>query len=153
MPADASRSATVEAASAWEFWSGKLPESNDPAHWVCARYTYTDGHSAAYVALLGGHGTHRWAVRTGTAHGTWDCSRLKRDLVTGTWWHAPSGRWYYVGAASRRIVVFTASGPFARPSVRDEFLVAKGPKGGGRPAGPVRLTGKNYHGQWVTVFQ
>jgi len=145
--------AGVESASAWEFWSGRLPESDDTAHWVCARYTYADGRSAAYAALLGGDAEHRWAVRTGTAHDTWDCSRLKRDLVTGTWWRAPSGHWYYVGAASRRIIVFTASGPFAPAKVHDEFLVASGPKSGGHPSGKVTLTGQNYDGQWVTVFQ
>ncbi|HEY3688315.1 MAG TPA: hypothetical protein VGL93_35075 [Streptosporangiaceae bacterium] len=152
-PYGRSRASTVEAASAWEFWSGKLPAGGGRGHWVCARYTFADGHSAVRVALLGGDGGTRWAVPTGAARDTWDCSRLKRDLVTGTWWRAPSGKWYYLGAGSRRIVVFTAHGPFPTPKVSHDFLVAPGPTGGARPAGRVTLGGRNYHDQAVSAFQ
>ncbi|MBW8485419.1 hypothetical protein [Actinomadura parmotrematis] len=139
----------VESATAWEFWSGALPDKGGKGHWVCTRYAYDNGRSATYATLLDDRG----AVLTGAHTDTWDCSRLQRDVVSGGWWRSPAGRWWYLAAASRRVTTLYADGPFERPAVKDGFLTARGPAGARPPSGRVLLTGGNYHGQLMPVFQ
>ncbi|MDL4774635.1 MULTISPECIES: hypothetical protein [Thermomonosporaceae] len=149
----ASRSAggrgDVESATAWEFWSGALPDRGGPGRWVCTRYAFGDGGSATYALLLDTRG----AVLAGRHADTWDCSRLQRDIAAGAWWRSPNGRWHYLAAASRRVAALTARGPFARPAVRGGLLIARGPAGDRPPAGRVTLLARNDHRRAMPLFQ
>ncbi|MBO2454726.1 hypothetical protein J4573_47090 [Actinomadura barringtoniae] len=140
---------SVEMAMAWEFWAGNLPDGGGRGHWVCTRYGLGDGGSRTYATLLDDRG----ATLTGQRSGTWDCSRLQRDVVSGTWWKSPKGRWYYLAAASRRVVILAADGPFSHPAVKKGFLVAQGPKGGQQPPGKVSLQAENYDHHPMPIFQ
>ncbi|MFI6522735.1 hypothetical protein ACIBF1_44780 [Spirillospora sp. NPDC050679] len=141
----------VESATAWEFWRGDLPDQGGRGRWVCTRYAYGGGRSTTYTTLLDGRGR---ALATGRRDDTWDCSRLQRDVASGTWWRSPKGRWHYLAAASRRVTVLTADGPFeGRPSVRGGLLQARGPAVGQAPDGKVALSAADHEQRPVPVFQ
>ncbi|WP_219470105.1 hypothetical protein [Nonomuraea rhizosphaerae] len=99
----------VEAATAWEFYSGRLPEG---AHgrWVCLRLTDAIGGSSVRGVLFSTAHGRTTSTLAGTRRNTWDCSRLRRDVVAGVWWRAPSGARYYVAAGSRRVIRITLDG-------------------------------------------
>ncbi|MGI5163499.1 hypothetical protein ACQEU3_03995 [Spirillospora sp. CA-253888] len=141
----------VESATAWEFWRGDLPDEGGKGRWVCTRYAYGGGRSTTHATLLDGRGR---ALATGRRDDTWDCSRLRRDVASGAWWRSPKGRWHYLAAASRRVTVLTADGPFeGRPSVRDGLLQARGPVAGQAPDGKVALSAADHERRPVPVFQ
>ncbi|TDD73236.1 hypothetical protein E1293_31945 [Actinomadura darangshiensis] len=98
-------------AMAFDFWSGRLPHGGKPADWVCTRLTDATGAKTASATLLGAENR---------ATGTCD----PRRLVSGTWWRAPSGRWYYLAAAGRGLVPH-ADG-VRRSTTKDRLLVATG---------------------------
>jgi hypothetical protein len=99
----------IQAATAWEFWSGRLPEGPH-GRWVCLRLTDALGGSVVRGVLFSTHRGRTTAHPTGTRTNSWDCSRLRRDLVAGAWWTAPSGRHYYVAAGSRRVIQIDLNG-------------------------------------------
>lgn len=99
----------IQAATAWEFWAGGLPEGAS-GRWVCLRLTDATGGSTIRGVLLSRAKGRTTATLTGTRTGTRDCSRLSRDLVAGAWWKAPSGRRHYVAAGSRRVTAITLGG-------------------------------------------
>ncbi|WP_149263661.1 hypothetical protein [Actinomadura sp. K4S16] len=112
----------VSAAMAFDFWSGTLPHGGRHADWACTRFAYADGGAAAFATLL--------AVES-RATGACDVQRP----VSGTWWRAPSGRWYYLAAAGRGLVPHAEG--VRRPVTRDRLLVA-----GGAPGTPVTPTAR-----------
>ncbi|RFU41336.1 hypothetical protein DZF91_12365, partial [Actinomadura logoneensis] len=65
-----------------------------------------------------------------------------RRPVSGLWWRAGSGHWYYLAAAGRGLTP-EADGPLRHPDVSGRLLVAV-PRGDAstRPDGPVELTAK-----------
>ncbi len=131
--------AEAEAASAWEFWSGELPEAAK-ARWMCARFANADGTSSVRGVLAVATPGRTVTLPTGGLTGTWDCSRLKRHLVSATWWQAPSGQWYYLVAGSRDVPRITVTGPTVKDVLAGRGLVAAlGPKGGTQPAGEVTV--------------
>ncbi|WP_018657945.1 hypothetical protein [Actinomadura flavalba] len=140
--------ADVESATAFEFWAGRLPDGGGTGRWVCVRYAFTDGGSAVRAVLLDARG----GTVTGARSGTWDCSRLARDVASGAWWRSPQGRWHYLAAGSRRVTVLAARGPFARPAVAGGLLTARGPVAVRPPAGAVTLTAR-AGGEAVPVLQ
>ncbi|TMR27900.1 hypothetical protein ETD85_37660 [Nonomuraea zeae] len=99
----------IQSATAWEFWSGALPEG---AHgrWICLRLTDATGGSSVRGVLFSTRAGRTTSTPTGTRANTWDCSRLRRDVAMGVWWRAPSGQGYYVAAGSRRVVQLTLDG-------------------------------------------
>ncbi|GAA2866202.1 hypothetical protein GCM10010517_25640 [Streptosporangium fragile] len=143
----------VHAATAWEFWAGALPEGAR-GRWMCARFTYADGTSASRAVLFVTTRRGTTALPTGGADDTWDCSRLRRDLVSGTWWRGPSGRWRYLAAGSRRVTRIRVTGAGVTGRLAPGPLVAvAGPVGGSAPASAVVLEGFDHHGRKVPVFQ
>ncbi|MEU8123096.1 hypothetical protein AB0C21_30670 [Spirillospora sp. NPDC049024] len=112
----------ISAAMAFDFWSGTLPHGGRHADWACTRFAYADGGAAAFATLL---------AAEGRATGACDVQRP----VSGTWWRAPSGRWYYLAAAGRGLVPHAEGA--RRPVTRDRLLVA-----GGAPGTPVTLTAR-----------
>ncbi|CNG08306.1 Uncharacterised protein [Mycobacterium tuberculosis] len=112
----------VAEAMAFAFWSGRLPHGGGRADWVCTRLGYASGGSAAQATLLG-----EKARPTGAC----DAGRP----VSGTWWQAPSGSWYYLAAAGRGLVPH-ADG-VRGPAARRRLLVATG-----TPRTPVVLTAR-----------
>jgi hypothetical protein len=117
-------------ATAWEFWSGRLP-GGERGRWVCARYTYGDGGVTAYGTLLAGRTDH---------YTTGNCGQDDSDAVSGTWWRSHR-RWYYVAAAGPGLTPHI-EGDVGRPRVRDRFLVAKAGRAKRPPRGPVILTAR-----------
>ncbi|GAA0558036.1 hypothetical protein [Actinomadura livida] len=101
----------VTEAMAWNFWSGGLPRGGGSADWVCTRLTFADGAGAAAATLL---------AAKDRATGPCDARRP----VSGTWWKAPSGRWYYLAAAGPGLVPH-ADG-VRRSTVRKRLLTATG---------------------------
>ncbi|MFI6290633.1 hypothetical protein ACIBEJ_03570 [Nonomuraea sp. NPDC050790] len=99
----------IQAATAWEFWAGRLPEGVG-GRWVCLRLSDATGGNSVRAVLLTRRGGRTAGTVTATRTGTWDCSRLSRDLVAGVRWTAPSGRRYFVSAGSRRVVRITLDG-------------------------------------------
>ncbi|WP_067488322.1 hypothetical protein [Actinomadura hibisca] len=141
----------VESATAWEFWRGDLPDKGGRGRWICTRYAYGGGRSVTYTTLLDGRGQ---ALLTGRRDDTWDCSRLQRDVASGTWWRSPKGRWHYLAAASRRVTVLTADGPFVRrPTVRGGLLTVAGPVAEHAPDGRVTLAAADHQRRAMPVFQ
>ncbi|MFA1545355.1 hypothetical protein [Actinomadura chokoriensis] len=112
----------VSDATAFNFWSGRLPDGGKTADWVCTRLAYASGGATAQATLLGAD------VRP-----TGACDA--RRPVGGTWWQAPSDRWYYVAAAGRGLVPH--AGGVRRPATRGRLLVATG-----APRTPVALTAR-----------
>ncbi|QKG20612.1 hypothetical protein [Actinomadura verrucosospora] len=117
------RARAVTAAMAWEFWSGTLPHGGASAGWFCTRTTYADGGGAGTSTLLAGR-----------PRDTGACDA--RRPVSGTWWQAPSGRWYYLAAAASGLVP-RARGPLGPATTAHRLLVAR-PQD--RPNVPVALT-------------
>ncbi|TDC45846.1 hypothetical protein E1281_29315 [Actinomadura sp. KC345] len=101
----------VSEAMAWNFWSGDLPYGGEPADWVCTRLTYADGAATARAVLL---------EEKDRATGTCDAGRP----VSGTWWQAPSERWYYLAAAGPGLVPYAEG--VRRARTRKRLLVATG---------------------------
>ena len=112
----------VSDATAFAFWSGRLPHGGGPADWVCTRLAYASGGASAQATLLGA-----------AARPTGGCDPARP--VSGTWWRAPSERWYYLAAAGRGLVP-RADGVH-RPARRGRLLV-----GTGAPRTPVALTAR-----------
>ncbi|TDB99128.1 hypothetical protein [Actinomadura sp. 7K534] len=112
----------VTEAMAWNFWSGGLPRGGGSADWVCTRLTFADGAGAAAATLL---------AAKDRATGPCDARRP----VSGTWWKAPSGRWYYLAAAGPGLVPH-ADG-VRRSTVRKRLLTATGTRDA-----PVELTAR-----------
>ncbi|TDD64760.1 hypothetical protein [Actinomadura rubrisoli] len=118
----------VTEATAWDFWSGTLPHGGTSADWVCTRLAFPGGGADAQATLLG--------EREQYASGACD----DRRPVSGTWWRAPSGGWYYLAAAARGLVP-RAEGPVRSSGAEERLLVAEPVepvRRGRRPA--VRLT-------------
>ncbi|QYC41462.1 hypothetical protein Nocox_19265 [Nonomuraea coxensis DSM 45129] len=99
----------AEAATAWEFWRGALPEGAR-GRWVCLRLADARGGNVVRGVLFTTRDGRTSAQLTGGRSGTWDCSGLRRDVVAGAWWRAPSGRHYYVAAGSRRVTRIVLDG-------------------------------------------
>ncbi len=112
----------VSEATAFGFWSGRLPHGGGHADWVCTRLTYAAGGSTARATLLGAEARPTGACDAGRP-------------VSGTWWRAPSDRWYYVAAAGRGLVPH-ADG-VRRSTTHKGLLVATG-----TPKTPVSLTAR-----------
>ncbi|NKZ06072.1 hypothetical protein HGB48_20295, partial [Actinomadura latina] len=117
-----SPSRPVSDALAFDFWSGRLPHGGGPADWVCTRLGYAAGGSTGQATLLGAQ-----TRPTGAC----DADRP----VSGTWWRAPSDRWYYLAAAGRGLVPH-ADG-VRRSTTRKRLLIATG-----TPKTPVALTAR-----------
>ncbi|NDU77894.1 hypothetical protein GWI34_35580 [Actinomadura sp. DSM 109109] len=101
----------VSSAMTFEFWSGTLPHGGKHADWACTRLAYADGGAAAFATLL---------AAEPRATGACDVRRP----VSGTWWRAPSDRWYYLAAAGRGLRPHAEG--VRRPATRDRLLVARG---------------------------
>ncbi len=114
----------VAEAAAWQFWSGTLPHGGGRAGWACTRLSFADGAVAAEATLLG--------AREQRATGACD----ERRPVSGTWWRAPSGRWYYLAAAAPGLRP-RARGALRPPETEGRLLVARG-----RAGAPVTLTAR-----------
>ncbi len=112
----------VAAATAHDFWSGRLPHGGPSADWICARLDYAAGGATAQAVLLGADDRPTGA-----------CDPARP--VSGTWWRAPSDRWYYVAAAGRGLVPH--AGGVGRSTTRKGLLVATG-----TPRTPVALTAR-----------
>ncbi|GAA1796901.1 hypothetical protein GCM10009735_31370 [Actinomadura chokoriensis] len=112
----------VAEAMAFDFWSGRLPHGGGSADWVCTRLAYAAGGSTAQATLLGAKARPTGACDAGRP-------------VSGTWWQAPSDRWYYLAAAGRGLVPH-ADG-VRRSTTRKRLLVATG-----TPRTPVALTAR-----------
>ncbi|HEU5024021.1 MAG TPA: hypothetical protein VFV01_03785, partial [Spirillospora sp.] len=129
------RARPVTAAMAWEFWSGTLPHGGAPAGWFCTRTTYADGGQAGTSTLVADRPAERSADRpadrprdTGACDG--------RRPVSGTWWQAPSGGWYYLAAAASGLVP-RARGALGPATTEHRLLVARPER---RPNVPVAVT-------------
>ncbi|WUI02339.1 hypothetical protein OHR68_11195 [Spirillospora sp. NBC_00431] len=112
----------VSEAMAWNFWSGRLPHGGEHADWVCAVLAHTGGGSTARATLL---------AAKDQATGSCDARRP----VSGTWWRAPSDRWYYLAAAGPGLVPHAEG--VDHPSTGNRLLVAPG-----RRRAPVTLTAR-----------
>lgn len=123
----------VTEAVAWEFWSGDLPgqTSQGPARWVCTRYAFADGGTAAQATLV---------EDSGKTHDTGTCDAAKP--LSGTWWRSRKGRWFYLAAAARGMTPHV-TGPVEVDDVTGRLLIASGPKPKRRPAGTVTLTAES----------
>ncbi|MFC6935589.1 hypothetical protein ACFQHO_38415 [Actinomadura yumaensis] len=119
----------VAEATAWNFWSGELPYGAGTADWVCTRMAFAGGGTAGQATLL----------RAGEQGSTGWCD--DRGPVSGTWWQAPSGAWYYFAAAARGLVPH-ADGPFRTARLTGRLLVATPPAAGARPEAPVSLAAR-----------
>ncbi|MFI9556526.1 hypothetical protein [Nonomuraea endophytica] len=102
-------SGEIQAATAWEFWAGRLPEGVG-GRWMCLRLSDATGGNSVRAVLVTRRGARTVGTATATRTGTWDCSRLSRDVVAGVRWTAPSGKKYFVSAGSRRVVRITLDG-------------------------------------------
>ncbi|MGH3389614.1 MAG: hypothetical protein ACRDOO_12140, partial [Actinomadura sp.] len=119
---------SVTSATAWEFWSGKLPDGTQ-GRWICTRYTFPGGGAEAVGTLLAGPAKD---------HPTGACEHGPSGAVSGTWWRS-GGRWFYLAAASANLVP-RVKGPFDGPEMRDALLVAAGPGRRRHPKRKVTLT-------------
>ncbi len=143
------RGSTLDSVTAWELWSGSLPETNGRASWVCSRADGTGGANRVTADLLvpGAPKTLRTSVRTATRL----CSRLAHDLVVATWWQAPSGKWYFLAAGSRDVGRIELSGLTGK-TTRGDGLVAVGPFEAPKRTTPVTVKAANGEGQQVPVM-
>ncbi|MEV0588356.1 hypothetical protein [Nonomuraea sp. NPDC050310] len=128
----------IQSAMAWEFWAGRLPEGV-AGRWICLRLADASGGSTVRGVLLAG----RRASVTPARPGSWDCSRLRRDVVAGVWWKAPSGKRYYVAAGSRRVT---------RISLDGRSVAGRDASGRELPERP-ELSARNELGEPVTVLR
>ncbi|MFC4909799.1 hypothetical protein [Actinomadura gamaensis] len=122
----------VDRADAADFWSGSVPHGGGAADWVCARLGFAGGGSAGQAALVG------HAADSTLSAGAGGCD--DRRPVSGLWWRADDGHWYYLAAAGRGLTP-QADGPLRHPDVTDRLLVAT-PHGDPqtRPDTPITLT-------------
>ncbi|WP_412544070.1 hypothetical protein R8Z50_16690 [Longispora sp. K20-0274] len=90
----------------WEFAVAPLPEGRT-GRWLCLRGDDASGGSAVAVLLLSGTEAHP----VDTAADTALCTRRVPDLAAVTWWHAASGSWWAVAAASRNVDRLELTGP------------------------------------------
>ncbi|WP_157429969.1 hypothetical protein [Actinomadura oligospora] len=139
----------VESATAREFWTGALPDGAGPGHWICARYAYTGGRGATYAVLLDDRGVHV----TGRRLDTPDCSSAGGDLASAGWWRSPKGRWHYLAAASRRVTVLSAEGPFQPAEADHDFLAGRGPVAAVPPSGRIVVTARDFNQVPVPVYR
>jgi hypothetical protein len=119
----------VTSATAWEFWSGKLPNGVQ-GRWICTRYTFPGGARATGTLLAG-------ATKD---YSTGNCAHGPAGAVSGTWWRS-GGRWFYLAAASTNLIP-KVKGPFGGSEMRDALLVAEGSARKRHPKGKVTLTAK-----------
>jgi hypothetical protein len=101
----------VAEAMAFDFWSGTLPHGGKSADWTCTRLTSPGGGTTARATLLGAK-----TLATGACDA--------RRPVSGAWWRAPSGRWYYLAAAARGLVPHARG--LRRSTTKSRLLVATG---------------------------
>ncbi|WP_026414959.1 hypothetical protein [Actinomadura oligospora] len=122
----------VDRADAADFWSGSVPHGGGSADWVCTRLDFAGGGSAGQAALVG------HAADSTLSAGAGGCD--ERRPVSGLWWRADSGHWYYLAAAGRGFTP-EVEGPLRHVNVRGRLLVAS-PRGDAdhRPDTPVDLT-------------
>ncbi|RMI28768.1 hypothetical protein EBO15_43430, partial [Actinomadura harenae] len=122
----------VDRADAADFWSGSVPHGGGAADWVCTRFDFAGGGSAGQAALVG-----RTADSSLSA-GAGGCD--ERRPVSGLWWRAGTGHWYYLAAAGHGLAP-EADGPLRHVDVTGRLLVAV-PHGEpkARPDTPIDLT-------------
>ncbi|SDG52995.1 hypothetical protein SAMN05421505_10550 [Sinosporangium album] len=144
----------VRSATAWEFFRGALPEGAR-GRWICVRLADVTGRSTTRAVLLVTSGGHTSPVPTGQRRDTWDCSHLKRDIASGTWWKGPSGQWHYLAAAASgggiRLRLTTPGAP--QRTTAATFTTVPGPMGGDTPIGQVPVSGETAQGHTVPVYQ
>ena len=143
------RGSSLDSVTAWELWSGQLPETSGRASWVCTRADGTGGANRVTADLIvpGAPKTQRTSVRTASRL----CSRLSHDVIVATWWKAPSGKWYFLAAGSRDVGKITLSG-LTGNTTRSDGLVAVGPFDAAKSATPVTVKATNGRGQPVPVM-
>ncbi|RKS05052.1 hypothetical protein DFP74_0641 [Nocardiopsis sp. Huas11] len=145
---DAPRGA-VATATAWEFARQDLP-GGGAGRWVCVRYGTHDGGGLARAVLVASTEEGTETITAGERPGGWTCSNLNRQVVAGTWWQEPEGRWHYLAAASREVADLSVSGPVEGDG-DDAALAVPGPRrGDGPPADPVSVRAVNVHGDEMT---
>ncbi|MFV2173682.1 hypothetical protein ACFHW2_36600 [Actinomadura sp. LOL_016] len=115
----------VAEATAWDFWSGRLPHGGGRADWVCTRLTFTDGTGSSEAMLLAGD----------ERRPTGACD--VRRPVSGTWWTAPDGTRRYLAAAARGLTPHADAG--LRTRTEGRLLIGTSPD----PGGPVRVTARD----------
>ncbi|MBX6767499.1 MAG: hypothetical protein IRY90_10170, partial [Actinomadura rubrobrunea] len=121
----------VTQAAAREFWTGTLPHGGGSAQWVCTSLSFAGGAPAGEATLLSGDEHH--------ATGSCDVA----NPVSGTWWQAPSGRWYYLAAAGPGLVPHVDSqGALRTSSVKGRLLVASSAHEEHHPGTPITLTAR-----------
>ncbi|GLZ12397.1 hypothetical protein Acsp04_26320 [Actinomadura sp. NBRC 104425] len=122
---------SVTEASARRFWTGTLPHGGGPAEWVCTSLSFTTGGPAGEATLL----------RRGAHHATGSCDVARP--VSGTWWQAPSGRWYYLAAAGPGLVPHIQSeGALRTADTRGRLLVASSLRSAHQSGVPITLTAR-----------
>lgn len=122
----------VDRADAADFWSGNVPHGGGAADWVCTRLDFAGGGSAGQAALVG------HAADSTLSAGAGGCD--DRRPVSGLWWRAAGGRWYYLAAAGHGLTP-KADGPLRHADTTGRLLVAV-PHGdpATRPDTPVDLS-------------
>ncbi|MFY7070040.1 hypothetical protein ACOQFV_29645 [Nocardiopsis changdeensis] len=139
----------VVTATAWEFAVQDLPGGGS-GRWVCLRYGTHDGGGLARAVLVATTDEGTAAVVAGESAGGWACSNLDRQVVAGTWWEAPDGRWHYLAAASREAASVRVSGG-AEGDGEGPVLAVAGPRlGDGPPAAPVEVSAVDVRGGAMT---
>ncbi|MFD0684636.1 hypothetical protein [Actinomadura fibrosa] len=132
----------VTEAMAWEFWSGDLPHGGAAAGWVCTRLTSPAGATtrATLIGARDAKSAEDGSVRAAAVqYPTGACD--DRRPVSGTWWQAPTGRWYYLAAAARGLTP-RAEGPFRTSGTDDRLFVATPADPASRPGAAVSLTAR-----------
>ncbi|WP_306371060.1 hypothetical protein, partial [Nocardiopsis sp. CC223A] len=139
----------VITATVWEFAVQDLPGGGS-GRWVCLRYGTHDGGGLARAVLVATTDAGTGTVVAGERAGGWTCSNLDRQVVAGTWWQAPDGRWHYLAAASREAASVRVSGGVEADGEGPVLAVA-GPRRGDRPpAPPVEVGAVDVHGGAMT---
>ncbi|MGA4545724.1 hypothetical protein ACPA54_37630 [Uniformispora flossi] len=134
----------IRAVDLWDFAEQTLPEAAGRATWECVRADTWRGPGSAAVVFRGpGEAEPEPLSR---ADDTALCSRFGQRIVAGRRWQAPSGRRYFLAAASRGITHIDATG--ALKAAADGTVLATPLPAGGAP-GVVELTAKAPEGEAV----
>ncbi|MCY9784299.1 hypothetical protein KIK06_10385 [Nocardiopsis sp. EMB25] len=139
----------VVTATAWEFAAQELP-GGASGRWVCLRYGTHDGGGLARAVLVVRTDEGTETTTVGERSGGWECSNLDRQVVAGTWWRSPGGRWHYLAAASREVAELSVSGAVAEEGDGPVLAVAGPRRGDGPPAEPVTVRAVDAHGDEMT---
>ncbi|WP_017601165.1 hypothetical protein [Nocardiopsis lucentensis] len=139
----------VVTATAWEFATQELP-GGASGRWVCLRYGTHDGGGLARAVLVVRTDEGTETTTVGERSGGWECSNLDRQVVAGTWWRSPGGRWHYLAAASREVAELSVSGAVAEEGDGPVLAVAGPRRGDGPPAEPVTVRAVDAHGDEMT---